>query len=90
MLTYANQVGLYAGQISRAGRQQGNFAQALTHMALISAAFNLDRALGASSPGSGDDRSPARRRGSVRRERLARPRGCARQYSKIRPPGEPG
>jgi len=32
---------------SRAGQQQGNFPQALTHMALISAAFNLDRALGA-------------------------------------------
>jgi len=47
MLTYANHVGLYAGQISRAGEQQGNFPQALTHLALISAAFNLDRALGA-------------------------------------------
>lgn len=47
MLTYANHVGLYAGQISRAGQQQGNFPQALTHLALISAAFNLDRAPGA-------------------------------------------
>ena len=47
MLTYANHVGLYAEQISRAGQQQGNFPQALTHLALISAAFNLDRALGA-------------------------------------------
>jgi GH15 family glucan-1,4-alpha-glucosidase len=46
MLTYANHVGLYAEQISRAGQQQGNFPQALTHLALISAAFNLDRALG--------------------------------------------
>jgi len=45
MLTYANHVGLYAEQISRAGQQQGNFPQALTHLALISAAFNLDRAL---------------------------------------------
>jgi glycosyl hydrolase family 15 len=44
MLTYANHVGLYAEQISRAGQQQGNFPQALTHLALISAAFNLDRA----------------------------------------------
>jgi GH15 family glucan-1,4-alpha-glucosidase len=47
MLTYANHVGLYAEQISRAGQQQGSFPQVLTHLALISAAFNLDRALGA-------------------------------------------
>jgi GH15 family glucan-1,4-alpha-glucosidase len=46
MLTYANHLGLYAEQISRNGEQQGNFPQALTHLALISAAFNLDRALG--------------------------------------------
>jgi GH15 family glucan-1,4-alpha-glucosidase len=46
MLTYANHLGLYAEQISRTGQQQGNFPQALTHLALISAAFNLDRALG--------------------------------------------
>jgi len=47
MLTHANHVGLYAEQISRAGQQQGNFPQTLTHLALISATFNLDRALGA-------------------------------------------
>ncbi|HYZ56319.1 MAG TPA: glycoside hydrolase family 15 protein, partial [Streptosporangiaceae bacterium] len=46
MLTYANHLGLYAEQISRTGEQQGNFPQAFTHLALISAAFNLDRALG--------------------------------------------
>jgi hypothetical protein len=40
-------VGLYAEQISRAGQQQRNFPQALTRPALISAAFDLDRALGA-------------------------------------------
>jgi GH15 family glucan-1,4-alpha-glucosidase len=45
MLTYANHLGLYAEQLSRTGQQQGNFPQALTHLALISAAFNLDRAL---------------------------------------------
>jgi GH15 family glucan-1,4-alpha-glucosidase len=46
MLTYANHLGMYAEQISLNGEQQGNFPQALTHLALISAAFNLDRALG--------------------------------------------
>ncbi|MEV5509239.1 glycoside hydrolase family 15 protein [Streptomyces orinoci] len=46
MLTYANHLGLYAEEISHTGRQQGNFPQAFTHLALISAAFNLDRALG--------------------------------------------
>ncbi|HWU09654.1 MAG TPA: glycoside hydrolase family 15 protein [Streptomyces sp.] len=46
MLTYANHLGLYAEQVGRAGEQQGNFPQAFTHLALISAAVNLDRALG--------------------------------------------
>jgi len=46
MLTYANHLGLYAEEIGLTGEQQGNFPQALTHLALISAAFNLDRALG--------------------------------------------
>jgi GH15 family glucan-1,4-alpha-glucosidase len=47
MLTHANHVGRFAGQISRAGQQQGNVPQALTRPALISAAFNLHRGLGA-------------------------------------------
>ncbi|MGP3925459.1 glycoside hydrolase family 15 protein [Streptomyces sp. 8N616] len=46
MLTYANHLGLYAEEIGRTGEQHGNFPQAFTHLALISAAFNLDRALG--------------------------------------------
>ncbi|MFF7212604.1 glycoside hydrolase family 15 protein [Streptomyces sp. NPDC008238] len=46
MITYGNHLGLYAEEIDRAGEQRGNFPQAFTHLALISAAFNLDRALG--------------------------------------------
>jgi GH15 family glucan-1,4-alpha-glucosidase len=46
MLTYANHLGLYAEQIGQAGEALGNFPQALTHLALISAAYNLDKALG--------------------------------------------
>ena len=45
MLTYANHLGLYAEQISPAGEALGNFPQAFTHLALISAAFDLDRRL---------------------------------------------
>ncbi|MFF3446233.1 glycoside hydrolase family 15 protein [Streptomyces sp. NPDC002667] len=46
MLTYANHLGLYAEEIGHTGEQCGNFPQAFTHLALISAAFNLDRRLG--------------------------------------------
>ncbi|WP_406492749.1 glycoside hydrolase family 15 protein [Streptomyces sp. NBC_00846] len=46
MLTYANHLGLYAEEIGHTGEQRGNFPQAFTHLALISAAFDLDRALG--------------------------------------------
>ncbi|MEO3754340.1 glycoside hydrolase family 15 protein [Streptomyces sp. B6B3] len=45
MLTYANHLGLYAEQVGHTGEQRGNFPQAFTHLGLISAAFNLDRAL---------------------------------------------
>ncbi len=46
MLGYANHLGLYAEQTGPNGEALGNFPQAFTHLALISAAFNLDRALG--------------------------------------------
>ena len=46
MLGYANHLGLYAEETGRSGEALGNFPQAFTHLALISSAFNLDRALG--------------------------------------------
>ena len=46
MLSYANHLGLYSEQIGTSGEALGNFPQAFTHLALISAAFNLDRTLG--------------------------------------------
>jgi GH15 family glucan-1,4-alpha-glucosidase len=46
MLSYANHVGLFSEEISTKGELLGNFPQALTHLGLISAAFNLNRELG--------------------------------------------
>jgi GH15 family glucan-1,4-alpha-glucosidase len=45
MLGYANHLGLYSEQLGSSGEHLGNFPQAFTHLALISAATYLDRAL---------------------------------------------
>ena len=45
MLGYANHVGLYAEELGLHGEHLGNFPQAFTHLALISAAFDLNRRL---------------------------------------------
>ncbi|KAJ1862908.1 hypothetical protein LPJ73_000651 [Coemansia sp. RSA 2703] len=50
MIMYGNHVGLFSEEIDKAGKHLGNFPQAFTHIALISAAFNVDRALKQKKP----------------------------------------
>ncbi|KAJ2018028.1 hypothetical protein GGI09_003817 [Coemansia sp. S100] len=45
MIMYGNHVGLFSEEVDKSGKHLGNFPQAFTHIALISAAFNIDRAL---------------------------------------------
>jgi GH15 family glucan-1,4-alpha-glucosidase len=54
-LGYANHLGLYAEQTGSTGEALGNYPQGITHIALISAAFNLDRALTARAPATASD-----------------------------------
>lgn len=45
MLGYANHVGLYAEELGPCSEHLGNYPQAFTHLALISAAYDLNRRL---------------------------------------------
>ena len=45
VLGYANHLGLFAEQLGASGEHLGNFPQAFTHLALISAAYDIDRRL---------------------------------------------
>ncbi len=45
LFSYSNHVGLYAEEISQMGEALGNFPQAFTHLALITACTTLDKAL---------------------------------------------
>lgn len=45
MLGFSNHHSMFSEEISRTGEQLGNTPQAFSHLALISAAFNLDRAM---------------------------------------------
>jgi GH15 family glucan-1,4-alpha-glucosidase len=45
ILGYANHLGLFSEELGPSGEHLGNFPQAFTHLALVSAAYDLDRRL---------------------------------------------
>lgn len=50
MLGFSNHLSMFSEEIARSGEQLGNTPQAFSHLALISAAFNLDRVVEAHPP----------------------------------------
>jgi GH15 family glucan-1,4-alpha-glucosidase len=53
MLGYSNHVGLFGEELGPRAQHLGNFPQAFSHLALISAAFDLDRRLSAAGKSKG-------------------------------------
>ena len=51
MLVFGNHLSMFSEEIARSGEQLGNTPQAFSHLALISAAFNLDRTVNAPKGG---------------------------------------
>jgi GH15 family glucan-1,4-alpha-glucosidase len=45
MLSFGNHLHIFSEEIASSGEQLGNTPQAFSHLALISAAFNLDKTL---------------------------------------------
>jgi GH15 family glucan-1,4-alpha-glucosidase len=57
MLTYSNHVGLFSEEIGATGEALGNYPQAFTHLALITACVNIDDALNNIQPQQAAERS---------------------------------
>ena len=49
MIGYANHLGLFSEELGKTGEHLGNFPQAFTHLALISAAFEINKQVSRSS-----------------------------------------
>jgi GH15 family glucan-1,4-alpha-glucosidase len=59
MLGYSNHLGLFAEMTGLSGQALGNFPQAFSHLGLISAAYNIDRALDERGPGQRSGQTPS-------------------------------